>query len=222
MADTLSEVSWGLKVTDRGLNEYEKLAGFDHKNFPPGTIILNIGSGAEQAFEQNLRKKRPDLKIISIDPSVIEKRYDYQGATYSNSVVFKSEEDQRILANKERTLVALGQKLPLKDECVNIAIDIHAVAHYAKSEEQYKKYLREVMRVLKPGGEFYIFNTYMGDPIIDNKGSERKSLEYARSIFEELGIEAKVSLVTERVLSNYKGKQNVPDKRVRAIIRKRA
>lgn len=216
--NSLQEASWGLKVTDRGLADYEKLTRFNHDILPQKAKILNIGGGLTQVFEKELKEARPDVSIITLDPSLFENNYDVQTHEGVKGIWRNRPDEKRadLISNKEGTVVGLGQAIPLADETIDEAIDIHAAAQYSNSEESYKQYLREVMRVLKPGGKFYIFNTYMGDPVPGDEENERQQIEFSQRIFAELGIEAEVYAQTERMVER-EGKMQ-PDRRVCAVI----
>ena len=208
----VSEASWGLKVTDRNLARYEELAHFNHKDIPKGGRFLNVGSGYSQALERDFKKVRSDVQVISVDPSVVEKVFwaiDENGKMVKR---FNSEERRMTLPNKENTVPALGQALPFADNTFDMAVDVHGPAQYSKDEDIYKKYLNEVVRTLKPGGKFHIFNTYFGDPLIGDEASEKECMDMQRSICEELGLKAEVFLQSS---DTSKG-----DKRVGLIITK--
>jgi len=215
---SLIENSWSLRLTDIPLSRCEKLAHFNHKDIPQGGRILNIGSGLYQTFEKELKKNRPDLEIVSIDPSLIEKDF-----LAENSEVEKVKPDssQRLqaLSNKENTVIAIGQRLPFPDNVFDMSVDIHGPAQYSKDEETYKKYLKEAVRVLKPGGKLHIFNTYFGDPLLGNSESEKDTVNMQRRIFNELGFNAEIFVQTERIVKDKNGK-DVEDKRIGVIITK--
>lgn len=214
----LIENSWPFRMTDRGLSRCEELAHFNHKDIPQGGKVLNIGSGLYQTLEKELKESRPDLKIVSIDPSLIEKDFL---AENSKGEIVNVDGDQRLkaLSNKENTVIAIGQRLPFPDNVFDMSVDIHGPAQYSKDEEIYKKYLKEVVRVLKPGGKLHIFNTYFGDSLLGDSENEKKLVNMQQKIFNELGFNAEIFVQTERILKDKDGK-DVEDRRIGVIVTK--
>lgn len=72
-----------LAVSDRTLVEYAdefNLPKKERDKIPHGAVILNIGSGSFRTFESELHVERPDLQMVSIDPSLGKVSIDYEGA----------------------------------------------------------------------------------------------------------------------------------------------
>lgn len=69
-------------ITDRTLQEYAdefNLPKKERDRIPKGAVILNIGSGSFRTFESELHIERPDLKLVSIDPSLGKVSIDFEG-----------------------------------------------------------------------------------------------------------------------------------------------
>lgn len=210
-----------LRVTDRNLETYKKFVHFMPEALPEKAVVLNVGGGEKQIFEKELKEIRPDINVITIDPSIFsDKSWHFSGkdlVSYNRDKMISRIDS---LANKSHTVAAYGQRLPLASDSVDAILDIHAASQWATSLESYKTFLEEAMRVLRVGGKLYIGNVYFGDPIIGDEKSEIETLREARSVFDSLGLDADVFLSTEKVLPEYEGKTNVPDKRVCAIVSK--
>ena len=56
---------------------------------------------------------------------------------------------------EERLQIARVEKIPFEDNYFNHIIS-SAVLHFAKSEDHFKEMMREMLRVLKPGGSLFI------------------------------------------------------------------
>lgn len=222
MADEWFEkVSPHARVTDRGLSEYQRLAHFDASLIPENGRVLNIGSGSQQKFEKELRQARPDVEIFSVDPSLALREYVIQEEDRSFKRATPERSKLRIesLGNKEGTAVALGQQLPIPSSSIDLVLDVHGPAQYAKDWDIYKTYLKEVVRVLRPGGEFHISHVYFGDPLLGDEQNVEETIRRAEEVFEELGLKARVFRQKVGWAKNFMGRE-VPDIRVGAVITK--
>lgn len=215
--DAAEKVSIPFKTTDRPLDEYQKRGHFDILKLPQGAVIGNIGSGTLQVFEGQVRSVRPDIKVLSVDAGLLTDKQIIEN-TKGEKIELPVEERIANLANKPSTVVALGQELPVRDNFFDLVVDINGPAQYAKDLESYKKYLGEVMRAIKPGGEFHIANLWFGDPIPGNKESLQKSRELATKVFDEMGLKAELFENEVGVFEEYYGKKDVPDIRIGATI----
>ncbi len=218
-----TEFSNQLRVTDRGLDIYRDFVHFVPEDMVQNALLVNVGGGENQTFEKQLKVIRPDIKVITLDPSVFTENAIYQVEakdSFKLLSVDEIKERAKNLPNKAGTIKAYGQNMPLRSNLADVVLDVHAASQWAKNMEEYKAFIKESMRVLKPGGKLYIGNVYFGDPIPGDKKSENSSLKQARKVFEELSLNSEVFLSQESILSEFRGKKDVADNRVCAIITK--
>jgi len=175
---------------DETINE---LGGFDFTKFiPRNTLILNCGSGIYRTFEQDLLVQKPDISIISVDPSLgvmtinrngffttqgyqvyvnIPHGIVYEPLDSSNSSkIFR--DNQAIQFDRERksilsqipgAIAADGIKLPFKKHVFDTIIDVRGAMLYIKQDYQImEQYFSELKRTLKKDG--FIVSIIM-DPI---------------------------------------------------------
>lgn len=214
-----------LRVTDRGLDIYRKFIHFVPETLPQGALVINVGGGENQTFEKQLMSVRPDINITTLDPSLhSENAIHAVNGEKDFRTLTKEEINARIesLPNKDRTFEAYGQQMPsqIKPSSVDAILDVHAASQWSKDLDEYKKFIQESIRVLKPGGKLYIGNVYFGDPIPDDEASEFSAVKQARDVFDSLALDAEVFISQEQTLPEYEGKQNVVDNRVCAIVTK--
>lgn len=151
---------------DRGLEAYKQLACFDVAEIGLGAVVLNIGGGFSQRFERELVTIRPDIKILTVDPSLVRGRVFYVGdgrrEEYESYYLDDSEVKKRRVAVGQyaRTVAGIGQSLPFAPGCVDYAVDVYGPAYYLNAS--LKGYFREVARVLRVGGKFHITAVWWG------------------------------------------------------------
>lgn len=176
-----------LSVTDRGLEQVLEDMGIEESEidkFPKEGMVLNIGSGLYQKFEEELKKKRGDLKIVSVDPSLgIEKQILEKGDWYieklgSSIAQYKDKEQPKMKWGKDMTIknpeefqderlkklknagsnsvAALAPQLPFRSGSFDIIIDCVASMRYLGDEKSRKDNLISICDLLKPGGSAYI------------------------------------------------------------------
>jgi ubiquinone/menaquinone biosynthesis C-methylase UbiE len=218
-----TEFSSQLWVTDRNLDTYRKFVHFVPEALPGNALVVNVGGGEKQIFEEQMKLVRPDVKIITLDPSLHSENAQHELEDEEKMrILSKDEVNARIenLPNKKGTLEAYGQQMPLKSDSLDAVLDVHAASQWSKNVDGYKKFIQESMRVLKPGGKLYIGNVFSGDPIPGDEASGFSTIREAREVFDDLRLDAEVFLSPDGVYPEYKGKQNVVDNRVCAIVTK--
>ncbi len=191
------KVSTQARVTDWNLESSQELGHFNVADIPVGARILNVGSGFQQVFENELSKQRLDVVITSIDPSLVMLGYKVV-LNGSNNWEDKFHVDkswkqkERILGlhNQKNSIGALGQSLPLPSAAFNFGVDIYGAAKYAKDPESYKRYLLEIKRVIR--GKFHIAEVYNGTITVGRKSEMGKRINAEYRLFEELGINVKL------------------------------
>lgn len=220
-APAKTEYSATLRVTDRGLDRYREFVRFVPETLSQNAMVVNVGGGENQTFEKELTSIRPDVKIFTIDPSIYSQTAVHEVDQDALRSLTEDESYLRVksLPNKDRTLVAFGQKMPFKSDSVDVILDVHAASQWAANLESYKEFLKESMRVLKVGGKLYIGNVYFGDPLLGDEASEVETIKQARDVFDSLNLDTDVFLSTERIRTNDEGVK-IPDKRVCAIVTK--
>lgn len=158
------------RVTDRDTEEIFGFLGLTYEDFRPGDTVFVAGSGLRQRFERDIAPRVS--RIIACDPSlavedgwrVIFNKYDPEGkhaVTYveidywPNSVP-ASEFIQSRLIDIPQNIELVTSKIPLiaaEDSSIDLGIDVIGASNYM-SVEMLGKYLQEIFRVLKPGGQF--------------------------------------------------------------------
>jgi SAM-dependent methyltransferase len=171
--DEPSEHSY--RVTDRGLEEYKFLLENHFPIIESDHVILNIGGGVTQKFEADLMEEHPGIVVHTIDPSV-NTGFTKQNPDKSFSSVPSGSVDikrrVRSLPNSKRTYSDRANNMShLKDESIDFAFDVHGPAQYITKEAELTAYLKEVERILKPGGKILISTFSHGD-ILDGESKE--------------------------------------------------
>ncbi|MFH0891670.1 MAG: methyltransferase domain-containing protein [Candidatus Falkowbacteria bacterium] len=220
-------------VTDRGLEQVLEDMGIKESeidNFPKEGTVLNIGSGLYQKFEEELRNKRSDLKIVSLDPTLgidpedfakgdwyIEKlgnsiaQYKLKDRpklrwgkdmTVSGPEEFQRERLKKISQESSGCVVALAPQLPFKSESFDVIIDCVASMRYLNNEKDRKDNLISICDLLKPGGSAYITSLKKADLEVVGKNFQVDLLRE----YEGAGIEycdAKITKPKSGFTENY-------------------
>lgn len=166
-------------ITDRSIEEYKQTLGITEKDLR-GKKVLDIGSGIAERFAKEA--KMIDADVYSINPSLKEE-------SGRQALV----EDNKNWTHK--SVAARGQNLPFKENMFDTVIALFSVSYYV-SYEDFIIVLKGVMRILKPGGTFFVgpFTTwpFLTSGIIT--GDDRLKLEeflqqnnytYAEKIYVE-------------------------------------
>lgn len=186
-------------LTNRELKELLWMSGLSEnyiKSLPENAVVLEIGGGLDQNFAEGVKKLRPDIKPITIDPTIIigsdnKNSFDiyyrkdpknsgkFKYAQYLRKVKWyqdrklKPEKDSIKVENQKEfsktriqrahetgfPIAALAPQIPLRDESIDLIIDIYGPGIYLQTKENpsLDKYLKEIYRILKPGGVARIF-----------------------------------------------------------------
>lgn len=148
--------------TSRGVKAYSLQLGFEKvtdflDSLPKETSILDLGSG-EGLFAKSLFLLRPDVTVVNVNPRSIDmdfrklQKNRFIGSmnknnNYSENMINKAQE-----RHDTRAVCGLNPHLPFKKESFDIVLDLMASIYYAQIS-QYTDRLREISRVLKPGGK---------------------------------------------------------------------
>jgi len=160
--------------TDRGFEGYLQWLGLEEEDLM-GKKILDIGSGLNQ-FAEDIKNKNLNIDVISLDLfySLSQKERERLFKDRHSEETFpETKEKLDILAEhgREGKLIAgLAEELPFKDESFDMVFSLFAMPAYAESDEQVKKFVSEVQRVLKKGGSARIYPSDYGG----NRGYEYK------------------------------------------------
>lgn len=133
---------------------------FNSENEP--YLILDLGSGTEQNLAKEVRLKKINAQIVSLDPKLaLDEDQDLK-------VLFKNEENIRINARKNPepfTIAGVSTNIPIEDGAFDKIVALYSVPYYLDKNEHEKieSTLKEIIRVLKIGGIAKIF------PIEPNK-----------------------------------------------------
>lgn len=198
MDDEKKEVGY-FKVTDRSLSEYEIIFDFRAEQLKYGSRILDIGSGTNQNLARNLKQKRPDIKVISLDPTLFLSKYDI-GTVKGGKPSTDKERQQRKKQKFGEVVAAIfpnAPHLPFRDKSFDYIFDNHGPFMYFEDDFRVlRDYIVEIMRVLKPQGTVYIYpldllvDMFSGDILShDQKEIYLKSENRILAIMGQLGRE---------------------------------
>lgn len=204
----INEINY-FRVTNRTfekINENLKIAENYLLNLPTNAKVLEVGSGANQEFANGLKKIRPDIITVSLDPTFALQKgkfaaivtdweagkptavmYDsLKNSDEDEENYFQMVQDSRIKnANETGNVIsALAPKLPFQDNSFDLIIDSWAAGYYLRSNlNDTKEYLEDLIRIIKPGGEIRI------SPLFDkheNVESKKKIKYILKSLNSEI------------------------------------
>lgn len=123
------------------LKSYEETLGFNRKELQ-GLTVLDLGSGATEKFSRELKQAGIEVNVISLNPDYTQKhardmareKSDWQG----------------------KSVAAIAQELPFKNQSFDRVLGMNSVTLYSnprQNSEATRRWLNEIVRVLKPGGE---------------------------------------------------------------------
>ena len=125
------------------LREYAKMLGFTFDELK-GKHILDLGSGPGAAFESDVRKRKLTRHVVSVSPDYVFSRHRRKLKKFNPAVTGVS---------------ATGDRLPFAPNTFDTVVSLHLFEHI--TVEDFVEIVYEAMRVLKPGGSFYIGPTNM-------------------------------------------------------------
>lgn len=137
-------------------------------------FILDLGSGGA-GFAEGVKQNEELLsRVVSVDPNYNLATLSVENANLMNEAV------KNITEQKLDAVAGLAENLPFKNETFDLVISNHAVPwHFAENTEKISKSIKEIMRVLKPGGEarLYPVETQTDRTIFDAMGGAGCSAE---------------------------------------------
>lgn len=157
----LQEIGY-FRVTDRGLDQYEKYCHIDSKTIPHGGVVVDVGSGWNQELSRDLEKKDAGIKTISLDASLAIPVKGAEGITYqtwdNDKLVHVDEATakKRLLEKRDGSVAAIIPDIPLKSNVADLVVDCYGPGTYLE-DDKFVEYIGEVVRVLKNGGSAHIY-----------------------------------------------------------------
>ena len=112
---------------------------FNRININPGGTMLDLGCG-EGRHIFGLMEKFPDLKCIGLDPHIESLDKAFEGLKFLES----------ISNTKTNFLSGSAYSLPFSDNSFDLVVCSEVLEHL----HDYKDAIKEINRVLKPGGQF--------------------------------------------------------------------
>lgn len=140
-------------VTRRVLEDYEYFFQFKASDMSSNSRVLDLGSGINQEFASGLRKVRPDIHVISIDPTFIlppdEVSLEKMGIAYTLAMLDDSEEERskRHTAKDKNLIAAVAPSLPIRSKSFNYVFDSHGPYLYFKDDQLKVDYIMELVRI---------------------------------------------------------------------------
>lgn len=142
---------------ERALSDYILALGLSRKDLAGD--ILDLGSGALQYFNTQLREYGINARITSVNPDMREDKYRRELVGTEGFAVSQGYDGQ--------TVAAIAQMLPFKDESFDRVFSLGALTSYANpknvSEESVIAWMHEIVRVLRPEGQAYLAPIYGED-----------------------------------------------------------
>ena len=133
-----------IQSNERSLKTYEGYLGFKRDDLK-GKTVLDLGSGKTELFSRSVRDNGINTNVISLNP-------DYSLEKSRQSIKEKADWGKKSVA-------AIGQELPFRDEFFDKILAVYSVASFSNphkeigNPEAAEKWVSEIVRVLKPGGE---------------------------------------------------------------------
>ena len=112
---------------------------FNRININPGGTMLDLGCG-EGRHIFGVMEKFPDLKCIGLDPHIESLDKAFEGLKFLES----------ISNTKTNFLSGSAYSLPFSDDSFDLVVCSEVLEHL----HDYKDAIKEINRVLKPGGQF--------------------------------------------------------------------
>lgn len=152
-ANRMKHVERGL-LTERGFSEYQNKLGFDNDDLTKWQTIVDLGSGLQQEFAWGVEQLGLESKVISVDPRLLmTEEEDLAG-------LLPEEQERRRSGRRnpvKGTIGAFAQHLPLENESIDAVLALHSVPQYTPEADELFAALREIVRILKHGGEARLY-----------------------------------------------------------------
>src|SRR3989344_2001876 len=146
--------------TERDLKSMQNQFGLSPESFD-GLSVLDIGSG-KSFLAQELTEKKIETNIVSMDPVRIPEGIKKWGLdSYEKPQRFSPDVTKKV---KEKFVFGMAEGIPFKDNYFDRLIVSYSAPYYARTEDQINEQLREMLRVVKLGGEIYSAPLYVDHP----------------------------------------------------------
>jgi|SRR3990167_2040311 len=152
--------------SDYGFNAY--LQSFRISEDDLSGTVLDIGSGKFELFSKGAAAR--GIKVISLNPRLVD---EMQREWVKRPV--------EGIEWQERSVAALAQNLPFQDESFDTIVSHYSIPMWILEEEGVITALREIVRVLKPGGK-----AYLGPPASIGQIEFIKGLDLGNNIYIRL------------------------------------
>jgi SAM-dependent methyltransferase len=129
-----------------GLLEYEEDLGLNHEDLE-GKTILDLGAGTTEKFARDIKEAGIKAKVYSLSP-------DYNDVGYILPRRYPNWRGNRV--------AAIAQRIPFKENSFDLIVSTYAVTYAANGTPMVQKWVSEIGRVLKPGGEARLGPHYGG------------------------------------------------------------
>jgi ubiquinone/menaquinone biosynthesis C-methylase UbiE len=136
-------IEHSLGYHDKGLEAYAFGLGIKSFKDFEGMKVLDLGAGAHLQFTRGLKKAGINSEVVSFSPAFADK-------SWLHYITNRKESDKMV--------AGMGEELPFASESFNRVVCLDVVEHL-HTRERYLIFLKEIMRVLAPGGIAYIAPT---------------------------------------------------------------
>ena len=113
-------------------------------------VVLDLGSGDLDRFSREAATE--GISVISVDPFLVTARQRH----HVTSGIHTEFNWYTRLPWANRSIAALAQELPVKDESVDTIVSCAAIPGYLDPDD-YPAHLSEIQRILRPGGFAKLF-----------------------------------------------------------------
>lgn len=145
-------------IFERGIEKYEKLLGLPIQEMK-GQLVLDIGSGPEEVFSKEVKKK--GINVVSLSPEL--KYGDMRKSAKGNFFDFLHKGFGQGRRQK-KSVGGIIQELPFKDETFDSEVSLFGGIHYLPYlKSEYELAFTEIIRTLKRGGRAYLYPVNVRD-----------------------------------------------------------
>ncbi len=192
------------RLTPRSAENYYEIFAFSPKDLKPNAIVLDAGSGTEQEFAKSLATSRPDIRVISLDPSLAlpsdDEALKEMGISYDiiplkspnkpDEKTTQQDREQRVKNKFGEVVAAIAPHLPFKDQTFDYIFDNHGpFMYFSPDKNELERYVAELLRITKPGGniDIYPLDTY-SEALMNNRQKLKNSRQRIQDIMQDLGM----------------------------------
>ena len=108
-----------------------------------GKRVLDLGAGQGGTVSLDLQKRHINIEMVSLSPHYKDK---------SNTVT-RMLSEQGDAERAENFVAGNGLHLPFADQSFDAIVSVRAVPMYLNTEAEFEQVIKEIERILKPGGE---------------------------------------------------------------------